>query len=140
MEGCVLRSLLLIIVPSQHTAHTHTHTHTRIINTSTHPAHYISAPALLPVAFSIPFEQGALSKSKTEAKYNKKEVLKLKEVFDDADKDGSGEIEPSELQDSLKKTNLGAEAVDMFKSMDRDGSKRIDFSEYLRVGERGNMG
>mmetsp|Transcript_36721 Transcript_36721/g.58985 ORF Transcript_36721/g.58985 Transcript_36721/m.58985 type:complete len:181 (-) Transcript_36721:688-1230(-) len=76
---------------------------------------------------------GGLSKSKTEAKYNKREVLKLKEVFDDADKDGSGEIEANELQHSLKKTNLGEEAVNMFKSMDRDGSKKIDFSEYLRV-------
>lgn len=74
------------------------------------------------------------------AKYNKKEVLKLKEVFDDADKDGSGEIDPHELQDSLKKTNLGAEVVDMFKSMDRDGSKKIDFSEYLRVGGAGGKG
>ena len=62
-------------------------------------------------------------------------MLKLKEVFDDADRDGSGEIEPDELSESLKKTNLGAEAVDMFKSMDRDGSKKIDFSEYLRVGD-----
>jgi hypothetical protein len=61
-------------------------------------------------------------------------VLKLKEVFDDADKDGSGEIEANELQQSLKKTNLGEEAVNMFKSMDRDGSKKIDFSEYLRAG------
>ena len=38
-----------------------------------------------------------------------------------------------ELMDSLKKTNLGTEAVDMFKGLDRDGSKTIDFSEYLRV-------
>lgn len=60
-------------------------------------------------------------------------MLQLKEVFDDSDKDGSGEIDAQELCESLKRTNLGAEAVDMFKSMDRDGSKKIDFSEYLRV-------
>ena len=131
-------SALLFSSSSPHsTQHTHTHTHNQHVDAPRSQHLCARTPRR---GVHTPSEQGALSKSKTEAKYNKKEVLKLKEVFDDADKDGSGEIEPSELQDSLKKTNLGAEAVDMFKSMDRDGSKRIDFSEYLRVGERGNLG
>ena len=57
----------------------------------------------------------------------------LKEVFDDADVDGSGEIDLAELRKALNKTNLGNAAEDMFKAIDKDGSKKIGFDEYLKV-------
>lgn len=71
--------------------------------------------------------------TKTEKKYNKKEIFVLKEVFDDADVDGSGEIDLAELRKALNKTNLGNAAEDMFKAIDKDGSKKIGFDEYLKV-------
>ena len=71
--------------------------------------------------------------SKTEKKYNKKEIFVLKAVFDDADVDGSGEIDLAELRKALNKTNLGNAAEDMFKAIDKDGSKKIGFDEYLKV-------
>ena len=74
---------------------------------------------------------GALSK--ISKKYNKKEIFALKAVFDEADADGSGEIDSSELRKALSKSSLSAAAVDMFKALDRDGSKRIGFDEYLKV-------
>ncbi|EEH56835.1 uncharacterized protein MICPUCDRAFT_57816 [Micromonas pusilla CCMP1545] len=70
---------------------------------------------------------------KTSSKFNKSEVLKLKEVFDEADKDGSGEIDTAELAQSLQKTNLGEAAADMFRAIDKDGTKSLDFSEYLKI-------
>lgn len=74
---------------------------------------------------------GALSK--ISKKYNKKEIFSLKAVFDEADADGSGEIDSSELRKALSKSSLSAAAVDMFKALDKDGSKRIGFDEYLKV-------
>jgi Ca2+-binding EF-hand superfamily protein len=74
---------------------------------------------------------GALSK--ISKKYNKKEIFSLKAVFDEADSDGSGEIDSSELRKALSKSSLSAAAVDMFKALDKDGSKRIGFDEYLKV-------
>ena len=73
---------------------------------------------------------------KTSSKFNKSEVLKLKEVFDEADKDGSGEIDTAELAQSLQKTNLGEAAADMLRAIDKDGTKSLDFSEYLKVRPR----
>ena len=78
---------------------------------------------------------GALSK--ISKKYNKKEIFSLKAVFDEADADGSGEIDSSELRKALSKSSLSAAAVDMFKALDKDGSKRIGFDEYLKVRARG---
>ena len=74
---------------------------------------------------------GALSK--ISKKYNKKEIFSLKAVFDEADADGSGEIDSSELRKALSKSSLSAAAVDMFKALDKDGNKRIGFDEYLKV-------
>jgi Ca2+-binding EF-hand superfamily protein len=71
--------------------------------------------------------------SKIEKKYNKKDVFALKDVFDDADADGSGEIDANELRKALNKSNLGDAADDFFKAIDTDGSKKIGFDEYLKV-------
>ena len=78
---------------------------------------------------------GALSK--ISKKYNKKEIFSLKAVFDEADADGSGEIDSSELRKALSKSSLSAAAVDMFKALDKDGSKRIGLDEYLKVRHDG---
>ena len=85
-------------------------------------------PCLTSVAAKM---SGALSK--ISKKYNKKEIFSLKAVFDEADADGSGEIDSSELRKALSKSSLSAAAVDMFKALDKDGSKRIGFDEYLKV-------
>lgn len=85
-------------------------------------------PRLTSVAATM---SGALSK--ISKKYNKKEIFSLKAVFDEADADGSGEIDSSELRKALSKSSLSAAAVDMFKALDKDGSKRIGFDEYLKV-------
>ena len=72
--------------------------------------------------------------SKTEKKYNRKDVFSLKAIFDDADVDGSGEIDAGELRKVLNKSNLGDAADDFFKAIDKDGNKKIGFDEYLKVG------
>ena len=74
--------------------------------------------------------------TKTEKKYNKKEIFVLKEVFDDADVDGSGEIDLAELRKALNKTNLGNAAEDMFKAIDKDGSKKSDSTNTSRCAPR----
>lgn len=82
---------------------------------------------------------GKTELTKTEKKYNKKDVFALKEIFDDADVDRSGEIDAAELRKALNRSNLGDAADDFFKAIDKDGSKKIGFDEYLRVraAERG---
>ena len=74
---------------------------------------------------------GALSK--ISKKYNKKEIFSLKAVFDEADADGSGEIDLDEftklvwkLQGSINR----AEIEDMFQAVDADGSGEIDYDEF----------
>ena len=74
--------------------------------------------------------------TKTEKKYSKKEIFTLKSVFDDADVDQSGEIDVAELRKALNKSNLGSAADDMFRAIDKDGSKKIGFDEYLKVRGR----
>ena len=103
------RTPLLVSAPVTHAARTQT-------------------PRLTSVAAKM---SGALSK--ISKKYNKKEIFSLKAVFDEADADGSGEIDSSELRKALSKSSLSAAAVDMFKALDKDGSKRIGFDEYLKV-------
>ena len=78
---------------------------------------------------------GSLKKAGGSSKYNKKEVLKLKEVFDEADKDGSGEVDIGEFTAILKKSSLGGANVSstMFQALDSDGNKKISFDEYLKV-------
>ena len=82
---------------------------------------------------------GKTELTKTEKKCNKKDVFGLKEIFDDADVDRSGEIDAAELRKALNRSNLGDAADDFFKAIDKDGSKKIGFDEYLRVraAERG---
>ena len=65
---------------------------------------------------------GSLKKAGGSSKYNKKEVLKLKEVFDEADKDGSGEVDIGEFTAILKKSSLGGANVSstMFQALDSD--------------------
>ena len=82
---------------------------------------------------------GKTELTKTEKKYNKKDVFALKEIFDDADVDRSGEIDAAELRKALNRSNLGDAAYYFFNAIDKDGSKKIGFDEYLRVraAERG---
>ena len=66
--------------------------------------------------------------------------LRLAEGSDDEDLDAriDSSIE-AELRKALNRSNLGDAADDFFKAIDKDGSKKIGFDEYLRVraAERG---
>ena len=100
--------------------------------------HSVSAPVTHAARTQVPRLTSVAAKmsgalSKISKKYNKKEIFSLKAVFDEADADGSGEIDSSELRKALSKSSLSAAAVDMFKALDKDGSKRIGFDEYLKV-------
>ena len=89
------------------------------------------------------------------SKYAKADVLLLKKVFDDYDKDGGGSIEIVELKQSLRQQKLdqqrrarlgsqhdrkqttGVHLVDLveslFHEMDRDHSGYVSFSEMLQT-------
>jgi Ca2+-binding EF-hand superfamily protein len=57
----------------------------------------------------------------------------FKEIFDDYDRDGSGDISKAELHEALiaKSPALASRFFDMFESLDRDGSGRVQFTELL---------
>lgn len=62
------------------------------------------------------------------------EVLEIKEAFDLFDGDKSGEIDSEELKQALK--NLGIDAknqtlASMMADLDKDGSGKIDFDEFI---------
>jgi len=62
------------------------------------------------------------------------EVLEIKEAFDLFDGDKSGEIDTDELKAALK--NLGIDAknqtlANMMTDLDKDGSGKIDFEEFI---------
>jgi Ca2+-binding EF-hand superfamily protein len=89
------------------------------------------------------------------SKYAKADVLLLKKVFDDYDKDGEGSIDIDELKQSLRQQKLdqqrrarlgsqhdrkqttGVHLVDLveslFHEMDRDHSGYVSFSEMLQT-------
>lgn len=64
------------------------------------------------------------------------EVMEIKEAFDLFDSDKSGEIDTEELKQALK--NLGIDAknqtlANMMADLDKDGSGKIDFSEFIEM-------
>jgi Ca2+-binding EF-hand superfamily protein len=64
------------------------------------------------------------------------EVNEIKEAFDLFDSDKSGEIDSEELKQALK--NLGIDAknqtlANMMADLDKDGSGKIDFDEFINM-------
>ena len=64
------------------------------------------------------------------------EVNEIKEAFDLFDSDKSGEIDVDELKQALK--NLGIDAknqtlANMMADLDKDGSGKIDFDEFINM-------
>ena len=64
------------------------------------------------------------------------EVMEIKEAFDLFDGDNSGEIDSEELKQALK--NLGIDAknqtlTNMMTDLDKDGSGKIDFDEFISM-------
>mmetsp|Transcript_32256 Transcript_32256/g.70373 ORF Transcript_32256/g.70373 Transcript_32256/m.70373 type:complete len:177 (-) Transcript_32256:159-689(-) len=63
-------------------------------------------------------------------KVRRKEVLKLKKVFETQDKDGSREILFNELLSTLEDTEV-ERAKSMFAVMDRNSDQKITFEEFI---------
>uniref|UniRef100_A0A7S1T499 EF-hand domain-containing protein n=1 Tax=Tetraselmis chuii TaxID=63592 RepID=A0A7S1T499_9CHLO len=63
--------------------------------------------------------------------FKKKAVRELKQIFDEHDKDGSGEVSVQEMKEHLKKTSGVAFSSDFTKALDKDGNGMITFKEYL---------
>mmetsp|Transcript_14147 Transcript_14147/g.36651 ORF Transcript_14147/g.36651 Transcript_14147/m.36651 type:complete len:171 (-) Transcript_14147:91-603(-) len=64
--------------------------------------------------------------------FDKKQVKALKQVFDEHDKDGSGEVSVAEMKEHLKKTSGVIMNPEHFtKALDRDGDGQLTFKEYL---------
>ena len=64
------------------------------------------------------------------------EVMEIKEAFDLFDSDRSGEIDSEELKQALK--NLGIDSknqtlANMMADLDKDGSGKIDFDEFINM-------
>ncbi|CAD8061776.1 unnamed protein product [Paramecium primaurelia] len=67
---------------------------------------------------------------------NKEDVIKIKECFDIFDDDKSGAISPNELKNAI--VALGMEQsiediVNMIQDLDQDGSRQVDFEEFLQI-------
>lgn len=59
----------------------------------------------------------------------------IRRVFRQFDKDGNGEIDRSELEAAFKEmgTAVPAEEIDrIIKAADRDGSKTINYEEFVK--------
>lgn len=96
------------------------------------------------------------AKNKTSTKYPKRDIMLLKQVFDSYDCDGSGTIEKEELFEALQKQKTQTRRVtvekknleerqaekglflvefseSIFKTLDINDDKRVDFSELLKL-------
>ncbi|CAK69979.1 unnamed protein product (macronuclear) [Paramecium tetraurelia] len=67
---------------------------------------------------------------------SKEDVIKIKECFDIFDDDKSGAISPNELKNAI--VALGMEQsiediVNMIQDLDQDGSRQVDFEEFLQI-------
>jgi len=101
-------------------------------------------------------EKEAKSKKGASSKYSKKDVMELKKVFDEYDKDRSGKITLAEFAAALKlkkaqsaprpgekstlaqrKANEGIGILDLsesvFHEMDSDGDGEVEFGELLKL-------
>jgi len=68
---------------------------------------------------------------KTGSRFKKREIKELKQVFDEHDKDGSGEVSVQEMMQHLKKTSGASFSTDFTKALDKNGDGKITFKEYL---------
>ncbi|CAD8080244.1 unnamed protein product [Paramecium sonneborni] len=74
---------------------------------------------------------------------SKEDVIKIKECFDIFDDDKSGTISPNELKNAI--VALGMEQsiediVNMIQDLDQDGSRQVDFEEFLQIfGFQGSL-
>ncbi|CAD8081657.1 unnamed protein product [Paramecium sonneborni] len=74
---------------------------------------------------------------------SKEDVIKIKECFDIFDDDKSGAISPNELKNAI--VALGMEQsiediVNMIQDLDQDGSRQVDFEEFLQIfGFQGSL-
>ena len=69
---------------------------------------------------------------KNRAKYSMHEIISLKKIFDEMDKDGSGKISVKELAMSFNKMEF-KNVVSVFDSIDSDSSGSISFEELLHA-------
>lgn len=70
--------------------------------------------------------------------YNKNQIMKLKEIFDEVDINKSGSIDKKELFSALKDSNIEISEEDIintFKKADKDGSNNISFEEFIKYLE-----
>ena len=70
--------------------------------------------------------------------YNKNQIMKLKEIFDEVDNNKSGSIDKKELFAALKEADIEISEEDLmntFKKADKDGSNCISFEEFIKYLE-----
>ncbi len=70
--------------------------------------------------------------------YNKNQIMKLKEIFDEVDVNKSGSIDVKELLLALKNSDIDISEEDLkktFKKADDDGSNSINFEEFINYLE-----
>ena len=57
----------------------------------------------------------------------KEELLSLKQVFIELDKNNDGEISHEELQSAFAKQNQDTKWLDVLKKIDLDGNRKVNF-------------
>jgi len=73
---------------------------------------------------------------KAKSKYSKSDVLLLKQVYDEYDRDKSGSVSVAEMQLALKSSALAGSTDTMLSELDRNGDGSVDFHELLKVRAR----
>lgn len=63
-----------------------------------------------------------------------KEMMELKEIFQELDKNGDGSISFEELQQGLGKRENGEELLNILKAADTDGNGTINYTGKLNLG------
>lgn len=59
------------------------------------------------------------------------EIVELKEIFQELDKNGDGSISFDELQTGLGKRENGEQLLNILKAADTDGNGTINYTEFL---------
>ncbi|KAG8467710.1 hypothetical protein KFE25_006762 [Diacronema lutheri] len=70
---------------------------------------------------------------KAKSKYSKSDVLLLKQVYDEYDRDKSGSVSVAEMQLALKSSALAGSTDTMLSELDRNGDGSVDFHELLKL-------
>ncbi|XP_064652330.1 neo-calmodulin-like [Lineus longissimus] len=79
---------------------------------------------------------GGADSKPVKGKFSAEATEKLQEVFSSIDQDNDGQITSNELADVFKKLGLNTSSKDvqaMIKAVDKNGSKTIDFQEFVTM-------